>query len=100
MVTWENFKKKMFKKNKIFERDFKEIERRIKMRLREETIFVTLNNAVKDLSDPNNAIYKKKEIINEINNLTKEYEKILCCDEGIASKKVDVIDYLTEKQEN
>ena len=60
----------------------------------------TLNNAVKDLSDPNNAIYKKKEIINEINFLTKEYEKILCCDEGIASKKVDVIDYLTEKQEN
>lgn len=31
MVTWENFKKKMFKKNKIFERDFKEIERRIEM---------------------------------------------------------------------
>lgn len=31
MVTWENFKKKMFKKNKIFEKDFKEIERRIEM---------------------------------------------------------------------
>ena len=31
MVTWRNFKKKMFKKNKIFERDFKEIERRIEM---------------------------------------------------------------------
>ncbi|WP_338953806.1 hypothetical protein [Fusobacterium nucleatum] len=70
------------------------------MRLREETIFVTLNNAVKDLSDPNNAIYKKKEIIDEINFLTKEYEKILCCGEDIALKKVDVIDYLTEKQEN
>lgn len=31
MVTWGNFKKKMFKKNKNFERDFKEIERRIEM---------------------------------------------------------------------
>lgn len=31
MVTWENFKKKMFKKNKNFEKDFKEIERRIEM---------------------------------------------------------------------
>ena len=31
MATWENFKKKMFKKNKNFERDFKEIERRMKM---------------------------------------------------------------------
>ena len=29
MVTWGNFKKKMFKKNKNFEKDFKEIERRI-----------------------------------------------------------------------
>ena len=67
------------------------------MRLRKETIFATLNNAVKD---PNNAIYKKKEIIDEINFLTKEYEKILCCGEDIALKKVDVIDYLTEKQEN
>ena len=70
------------------------------MRLRKETIFATLNNAVKDLSDPNNAIYKKKEIIDEINFLTKEYKKILCCGEDIALKKVDVIDYLTEKQEN
>ena len=31
MATWEEFKKKMFKKNKNFERDFKEIERRIEM---------------------------------------------------------------------
>ena len=31
MVTWRNFKKKMFKKNKNFEKDFKEIERRIEM---------------------------------------------------------------------
>ena len=31
MVTWGNFKKKMFKKNKNFEKDFKEIERRIEM---------------------------------------------------------------------
>ncbi|PHH96585.1 hypothetical protein KST83_10835 [Fusobacterium nucleatum] len=31
MVTWGNFKKKMFKKNKDFEKDFKEIERRIEM---------------------------------------------------------------------
>lgn len=32
MVTWGNFKKKMFKKNKNFEKDFKEIERRIEMK--------------------------------------------------------------------
>ena len=31
MTTWESFKKKMFKKNKNFEKDFKEIERRIEM---------------------------------------------------------------------
>ena len=31
MTTWEKFKKKMFKKNKDFEKDFKEIERRIEM---------------------------------------------------------------------
>ena len=31
MTTWEKFKKKMFKKNKNFEKDFKEIERRIEM---------------------------------------------------------------------
>lgn len=59
------------------------------MRLREKTIFATLNNAVKDLSDPNNAIYKKKEIIDEINFLTKEYEKILCVGEDISSKRVE-----------
>ena len=31
MTTWEKFKKKMFRKNKNFEKDFKEIERRIEM---------------------------------------------------------------------
>ena len=31
MTTWKKFKKKMFKKNKNFEKDFKEIERRIEM---------------------------------------------------------------------
>ena len=32
MATWEEFKKKMFKKYKNFERDFKEIERRMKIK--------------------------------------------------------------------
>ena len=31
MTTWEKFKKKMFRKNKNFKKDFKEIERRIEM---------------------------------------------------------------------
>ncbi len=43
MVTWENFKKKMFKKNKIFERDFKEIERRI---MKTEVLFYLLFSIV------------------------------------------------------
>ena len=47
MVTWRNFKKKMFKKNKIFERDFKEIERRIEM----EKYFEDLKKFKKSLSE-------------------------------------------------
>ena len=39
MATWEEFKKKMFKKNKNFEKDFKEIERRMMNR---EVLFYLL----------------------------------------------------------
>ena len=47
MVTWGNFKKKMFKKNKNFEKDFKEIERRIEM----EKYFEDLKKFKTSLSD-------------------------------------------------
>lgn len=47
MVTWGNFKKKMFKKNKNFERDFKEIERRIEM----ENYFEDLKKFKNSLSE-------------------------------------------------
>ena len=47
MTTWENFKKKMFKKNKNFEKDFKEIERRIEM----EKYFEDLKKFKNSLSD-------------------------------------------------
>ncbi|WGM54840.1 putative helix-turn-helix transcriptional regulator [Fusobacterium phage vB_FnuS_FNU4] len=47
MATWENFKKKMFKKNKNFERDFKEIERRMKM----ENYFEDLKRFKNSLSE-------------------------------------------------
>ena len=49
MATWENFKKKMFKKNKNFERDFKEIERRMKM----ENYFEDLKRFKNSLSETN-----------------------------------------------
>jgi hypothetical protein len=47
MVTWGNFKKKMFKKNKNFEKDFKEIERRIEM----ENYFEDLKKFKNSLSE-------------------------------------------------
>ena len=47
MATWEEFKKKMFKKNKNFERDFKEIERRIEM----EKYFENLKKFKNSLSE-------------------------------------------------
>ena len=47
MATWEEFKKKMFKKNKNFERDFKEIERRMKM----ENYFEDLKRFKNSLSE-------------------------------------------------
>ncbi len=47
MVTWGNFKKKMFKKNKNFKKDFKEIERRIEM----EKYFEDLKKFKTSLSD-------------------------------------------------
>ena len=47
MATWEEFKKKMFKKNKNFERDFKEIERR----MRTEKYFEDLKKFKNSLSE-------------------------------------------------
>lgn len=49
MTTWESFKKKMFKKNKNFEKDFKEIEK-IKIIVKIEDNKEVLNQ-LKDLSD-------------------------------------------------
>ena len=91
MATWENFKKKMFKKNKNFERDFKEIERRMKM----ENYFEDLKRFKNSLSevgllqDIENEVLKtyaiegvkillnkkeKDEIMSELKELAKVFE--------------------------
>lgn len=91
MTTWEKFKKKMFKKNKNFEKDFKEIERRIEM----EKYFEDLKKFKNSLSeaglpaDIENEVLKtyaieavkkllnkeeKDETISELKELAKVFE--------------------------
>ena len=59
MVTWGNFKKKMFKKNKNFEKDFKEIERRIEM----EKYFEDLKKFKNSLSEVGLPADIEKEVL-------------------------------------
>ena len=76
MVTWRNFKKKMFKKNKIFERDFKEIERRIEM----EKYFEDLKKFKNSLSEAGLPADIENEVlktyaIEAVKTLVKKEEK-------------------------
>lgn len=90
MTTWEKFKKKMFKKNKNFEKDFKKIERRIEM----EKYF-------EDLKKFKNFLYDVGLPADVENEVLKTYavartKKLI----RYKKKKMDAIDYLTKKQEN
>ena len=91
MVTWGNFKKKMFKKNKIFERDFKEIERRMKMK----NYFEDLKRFKNSLSEVGLPAEVEVEVLKTY-AIAKTKRMIRCK----RKKRVDAIDYLTEKQEN
>ena len=93
MVTWENFKKKMFKKNKNFEKDFKEIERRIEMEKYFEDLkkFKTSLSDIGLQADVENEVLKtyaieaakklvkkeeKDETMSELKELVKVFKKI------------------------
>lgn len=91
MATWEEFKKKMFKKNKNFERDFKEIERRMKM----ENYFEDLKRFKNSLSEVGLPAEVEVEVLK-----TYAIAKTKRMIRYKRKKRVDVIDYLTEKQEN
>jgi hypothetical protein len=76
MVTWGNFKKKMFKKNKNFEKDFKEIERRIEM----EKYFEDLKKFKNSLSEAGLPADIENEVlktyaIEAVKTLVKKEEK-------------------------
>ena len=76
MTTWEKFKKKMFKKNKNFERDFKEIERRIEM----EKYFEDLKKFKNSLSEAGLPADIENEVlktyaIEAVKTLVKKEEK-------------------------
>ncbi len=91
MATWEEFKKKMFKKNKNFERDFKEIERRMKMK----NYFEDLKRFKNSLSEVGLPAEVEVEVLK-----TYAIAKTKRMIRYKRKKRVDVIDYLTEKQEN
>lgn len=91
MTTWEKFKKKMFKKNKNFERDFKEIERRMKMK----NYFEDLKRFKNSLSEVGLPAEVEVEVLK-----TYAIAKTKRMIRYKRKKRVDVIDYLTEKQEN
>ena len=76
MVTWGNFKKKMFKKNKNFKKDFKEIERRIEM----EKYFEDLKKFKNSLSEAGLPADIENEVlktyaIEAVKTLVKKEEK-------------------------
>lgn len=76
MTTWEKFKKKMFKKNKNFEKDFKEIERRIEM----EKYFEDLKKFKNSLSEAGLPADIENEVlktyaIEAVKTLVKKEEK-------------------------
>ena len=91
MATWEEFKKKMFKKNKNFKRDFKEIERRMKMK----NYFEDLKRFKNSLSEVGLPAEVEVEVLK-----TYAIAKTKRMIRYKRKKRVDVIDYLTEKQEN
>ena len=68
MVTWGNFKKKMFKKNKNFEKDFKEIERRIEMEnLKEANEEIErLKDEIKKIKEKNIKDFSTKDLCDEL----------------------------------
>ena len=76
MTTWEKFKKKMFKKNKTFEKVFKEIERRIEM----EKYFEDLKKFKNSLSEAGLPADIENEVlktyaIEAVKTLVKKEEK-------------------------
>ena len=84
MTTWEKFKKKMFRKNKNFEKDFKEIERRIEM----EKYFEDLKKFKNSLSEAGLPADVENEVlktyaIEAVKTLVKKEEK----DETISELK-------------
>ena len=91
MATWEEFKKKMFKKNKNFERDFKETERRMKTK----NYFEDLKRSKNSLSEVGLPAEVEVEVLK-----TYAIAKTKRMIRYKRKKRVDVIDYLTEKQEN
>ena len=76
MTTWKKFKKKMFRKNKNFEKDFKEIERRIEM----EKYFEDLKKFKNSLSEAGLPADIENEVlktyaIEAVKTLVKKEEK-------------------------